>query len=393
LIELIVAITAGMFVAIAAFALARQGSRFFQQEARVAGAQFAATAGFERLRNDIARAAFLSTPNVQNDPRRCGPTNTWPDRVKSLAALRIEQAKPAVAQDKVNGLAPDRIEIAGSFTTAESFPVREVIPSGSVFNVYLQTAVGPMVRATQGQLDGGSLDGIFKTNRILRLLDAAGRYEYGVISNFKVDSAGTPVITLKQEPAITFKRGGGVCGVEGLGIGMQANVINWVRYELRDLAADPGGYKPIFDKSAAPGEEGRLELVRVELDADGNEMDGTLELVAEYAVDLKFGLTVVSGFPNGPSDPDLKRVEYGDSAIAGTWAGDVSKNPGVPGPERIRSVRARLVVRSREADRAETIAAPAGNIYRYQLGPDGGFARTRTITADIQLPNLAGVQW
>jgi prepilin-type N-terminal cleavage/methylation domain-containing protein len=90
LIELIVAITAGMFVAIAAFALARQGSRFFQQEARVAGAQFAATAGFERLRNDIARAAFLSTPNVQNDPRRCGPTNTWPDRVKSLAALRIE---------------------------------------------------------------------------------------------------------------------------------------------------------------------------------------------------------------------------------------------------------------------------------------------------------------
>ena len=78
LVELLVAITAGLFVAVAAFALAKQGSRFFQQEARVANAQFAATLGFDRLRADIARAGFLTTANVQRDPFHCGTTAGWP---------------------------------------------------------------------------------------------------------------------------------------------------------------------------------------------------------------------------------------------------------------------------------------------------------------------------
>src|SRR5215831_8019287 len=93
LIELMVAVTAGLFVAIAAFALARQGSRFFQQEARVANAQFSATLGFDRLRADIARAGFLTTANVQRDPFRCGSTATWPSpSMPSLGSIRIAQA-------------------------------------------------------------------------------------------------------------------------------------------------------------------------------------------------------------------------------------------------------------------------------------------------------------
>ena len=73
-----VAITAGLFVAVAAFALAKQGSRFFQQEARVANAQFSATLGFDRLRADISRAGFLTTANIQRDPFVCGNTAGWP---------------------------------------------------------------------------------------------------------------------------------------------------------------------------------------------------------------------------------------------------------------------------------------------------------------------------
>src|SRR4051812_33413875 len=65
MVGLLVAITAGLFVAVGAYSLAKQGSRFFQQEARIANAQFSATLGFDRLRADIARAGFLSTPNIQ----------------------------------------------------------------------------------------------------------------------------------------------------------------------------------------------------------------------------------------------------------------------------------------------------------------------------------------
>ena len=50
LVELLVATLAGFFVAIAAFALAKQSSAAFQQEARLATVQYGEGLGFERLR-------------------------------------------------------------------------------------------------------------------------------------------------------------------------------------------------------------------------------------------------------------------------------------------------------------------------------------------------------
>src|SRR6185436_12477977 len=104
-------------------------------------------------------------------------------------------------------------------------------------------------------------------------------------------------ITLKGNPAIAFKReAGATCGVEGFGIGMQANVVNTIRYEIRNVKAlDLAAFKPLYNAAAtAPSDETRYELVRVELDSSGAEMADSLELVAEYAVDLRFGLTVAT---------------------------------------------------------------------------------------------------
>jgi hypothetical protein len=52
-------------------------------------------------------------------------------------------------------------------------------------------------------------------------------------------------------------------------------------------------------------------------------------------------------------------------------------------------VRARLSVRSREADRD---VALTGGLYRFKL-PDGAWARVRTFQADIVLPNQMDVRW
>src|SRR6266536_1790728 len=151
LIELMVAVTAGLFVAVAAFALARQGSRFFQQEARVANAQFAATLGFDRLRADIARAGFLTTANVQRDPFRCGDVATFPaGGMASLSALRLTANTPSESQDTGNGLRPDRITLAGSYTSSEMFPVRTVVLENSKYQVYLQANTGAVARANNG---------------------------------------------------------------------------------------------------------------------------------------------------------------------------------------------------------------------------------------------------
>jgi hypothetical protein len=58
----------------------------------------------------------------------------------------------------------------------------------------------------------------------------------------------------------------------------------------------------------------------------------------------------------------------------------------------VRSVRVRLGVRSREADRPANISG--GNaVYRFKVGPNDGWARVRNFQADIALPNQLGVQW
>jgi hypothetical protein len=395
LIELLVAITAGLFVSIAAVALARQGSKFFQQEARIATAQFGATLGFDRMRADIARAGFMSSPNIQRDRLICGaPDALWPEGMKRLAAIRIEQAEPAEAKNTTNNLAPDRITLSGSYASVEWFPVRRVVSigNGNTFNIFLQVANGSVARS------GGAnaLDAIFKAGRMLRVLDSGGRYEYGAIQSFTVDAAGTPVITLAQRPAITFSGSTTTCGVSGDGTGMMANVVNIIRYEIRDVQHhSQGGYAPLYAGTAqAPGDENRLELIRVELDIDGNEIDGTLEIVAEYAVDLKFGLTVVSNsYGANGLDPSLTVYDLGSGDVR-DYAGDVTQpTSATKGPEKIRSVRARMSVRSREGDRRSSIDTDGGVLFRYAM-PDGiSFARMRTVTADIALPNLAGVAW
>jgi hypothetical protein len=174
-------------------------------------------------------------------------------------------------------------------------------------------------------------------------------------------------------------------------------VVNWIRYEIRDLKASaPSGYQNLYgDAATAPGDETRFDLVRYELDTAGNEIAGSLELVSEYAVDLKFALTVVPNFTGGDGGgPTLTSFPFGDDQ---NYAYAAAVGPGLPispiAPNRIRSIRARLVVRSREADRSAPITQPAGNIFRYAIGADAGFARARTLVADVSLPNLASLRW
>ena len=135
---------------------------------------------------------------------------------------------------------------------------------------------------------------------------------------------------------------------------MQANVVNWIRYEIRDLQKNPPtAYKALFAASAtAPGDQTRRELVRVELDHDGKEMADSLELVAEYAVDLKFGLTVVSGFKTTANlDPNIAQFPIGDAKnYEYTYEPSSTSPVNDKAPHRVRSVRARLgrsIARSR----------------------------------------------
>src|SRR5262245_17049023 len=75
LVELLVALAIGLSVSMAAFLLAKNATRVFQNEARITSTQLAVTLGMNRIAADLQRAAFLSSPNMQPTvkPFNCKP--------------------------------------------------------------------------------------------------------------------------------------------------------------------------------------------------------------------------------------------------------------------------------------------------------------------------------
>ena len=100
LVELMVSITGGLFVAIAVFMLAKQSTNLYQSEGRVGTATLGSMVGFERLRQDVERASFLSTPAIRRDPKLCGDpigSSDWPKYLKHLQGITLPHSLPVSA--------------------------------------------------------------------------------------------------------------------------------------------------------------------------------------------------------------------------------------------------------------------------------------------------------
>jgi hypothetical protein len=409
LIELLVALTGGLFVSLAVFALARDANRFYQREGRMANATLAAVTGFERLRADLARAGFLASPNVQLDPLVCSrPALNAGPLLFNLASVQIgtgNNGSPANATLAANGISPHSLLLAGSYASADEFPVRSILANGagSGYTIYLQIGSGAMARLGWGSAANVTaktalLTSLFVKGRALRIVDTEGRQHYGLISGAALDPEGVPTVTLAAVPALELRQDQNkLCGLKGNETGATVNVVNFIKYDLRNLnnAANYPAYAPLYaeSKSLNPTlqkyETDRTELVRRELDPSAANADTTLsisgapqvELVAEYAVNFQLGLTTASIGTN----PVLTYSETVEDL--GSFAGLLSAGAT---PQRIRSVRARLGVRSREPDRDSNVTI-GGDSYRIALasGGSGGFARIRTVQADVMLNNNA----
>lgn len=378
--ELMVALSGGLFLSVIVFTLARDTSRFYQRESRIASATLGGIVGFERLKRDIARAGYLSSPNVASDPAVCGrPDGSWPQQLRRLASLRIDDGASPVTDNADmdrNQLEPDQILLAGSYAATDEFPVE-----GTADQLTIQDAnSGAMARLGYLKLTDTAeqtalLESVFGVGRGVRVLDnTTGRAYFSSIE--RVEGGASPRITL----ATSLLGGTAACPVPGHVVG-KLSVINFVRYRIEELVGKGTAFDPLFDASAGEanplGEGTRTELVRQELDVDGMPIDGTLELVAEYAVDLDFEVGAVVG----TAIQQLNAAE---------WTAVFPVNEDAAGAaQRVRTVRARLSIRSREADRQSGID---GGLYRFALG-EGQYARVRTFQADIGIANQLRVTW
>jgi Tfp pilus assembly protein PilW len=400
LVELMVALTGGLFVSLAVFALARDSGRFYQREVRLANATVSGLLGFERLRADLGRAGFLSSPNVFRDPRLCGvPDATWPVALRNLASLQVSAPVISYPALTANGRTPPIVTLAGSYASPDVYGAK-IVPSGNtvIFQLSTVEGAGALRRlGNTGMPDTPTMQAAFPILHVLRIVQN-GRQYYGQIVG--ATGGAQPTVTINAQPQVQFRSGSPIgCGLSDVvGSGASTptiNVVNFIQYAVRPPQTPTAiaGYQNLFTNSAnAPGETGRTELTRVELDINGVAIDGTEEIVAEYAVDLNLQVTAVTS-TTGCCDPNLGMLSPGQPLFS-TFTGPVFNTLNTP--ELIRSVRVRLGVRSREADRTATVANPANQgLFRFNIGSGTAetFARVRTFQADVALHKQADILW
>jgi hypothetical protein len=420
LVELMVSITGGLFVAIAVFMLAKQSTNLYQSEGRVGTATLGSMVGFERLRQDVERASFLSSPMIRRDPKLCGDpvgSSDWPKYLKHLQGVMINPATPTVVPDVLskNGSNPDEITLAGSYVSDEKFFADTISSPGGADVITLESNKGGLAKLgylnlTTSGPQAELLASVFGVGRALRVVDKSnGREAYGTIAS--VQGGSPPTIILKAGaggPPLIYRSGSALkCGIAGTSRSSVVNVVNIIHYALRDMSTR-AAYAPLFSNSGlGPAQENlkRTELVREELDTEGDPIAGTEEIVTEFAVDLKFGITVGHVISGTTQILKLETLLPGDTNVA-AWAGDTTPVVGPAGampptsppmPHLVRAVRIRLGVRSRDADRPTNLDGGTGmpmapGLYRIGTNPAGGgpFARVRTMQADVALRNQQG---
>lgn len=411
LVELMVALTAGVAVAGAAYILSKASLTVFEAEARMSQAQFGATMGMNRMSADLQRAGFMSNANFTQEPgRACGSTVGF-DNVKAIQ-VQPDQSVGSAPISAANGLSPDRIRIMGNMSTTELFVFRTIQNR----DVYLQMDEGAMQRTLTATKNGGPpLRELFMPGRYVRLMDKNGKETYAQIASISCNGGGSPCdqwnvtdvkIVLDRTPPTNVTCGAWVGG--GL-INPISIVDYWVgRPTIANEQITPATADLIANDPSTDGQTGdlnRTELIRSELVDNGGLLEIPLpayagapapsQVVGEYAVDLSFGVTARSA--PGPN-PGLIRL---DGDVPGDVASIINLN--LANPQRFVGVRVRISTRTRAPDReGPIITNPTARFDvfgAHVAGPHGGagtsthFARVRSLEQDISLPNLAGLQW
>jgi prepilin-type N-terminal cleavage/methylation domain-containing protein len=460
LIELMIALMAGLIVAMGVVGLSRDATHTFHEEMRGSAAEAALRTAVDRLRADLQRAGYMSTGNIILDPaiaKKPGGTNL--DNQVDQASLQgglgmlasiyrvpggsYQQNLKGAAVDLSanNNVSPDLIRIGGNMTSSDQFPV-QLISQSAVSNC-TQILLSPTSPAMYRVLASGmaapqTLHDIFQpvpsgdtTQFIVRLVDDTGHSQYLATCPYSGNGstntggaagitgitgggggggdAGSAINVQNAQPflwvdtskttILTSKAAGTNGGVSGFAAGVAwVNPVQVVQWEITSPTGTPGDPEPAQDESILAGtpltpttaDPTKFDLMRTYIDALGNFLPDTSEIVAEYAVDLDFAFSVDTS--TNSLLPNVVTYGFEDPTDNNPWAQNVFKAgvAAVQGPQRIRAVRARVVTRTAQADRNVNI--PVTNygaqefMYRYQIDATD-YARARTIVTQVALPN------
>jgi type II secretory pathway pseudopilin PulG len=434
LVEIMVSLVAGLFIAMAVIALSKTATNTFHEEVRNATVEASLRTASERLRNDLVRVAFMGTGNAQLDNKLARPSTgaTLGMRyanMTNLQGLRITYQGSTSSGDAIlnlNSLSPDRVDITGNLTTDDSYRMQWVtsdiaVGAGACGGPQLQMRPGgdPALARLIGGVDAAgnaiqptaTADALVRAaftpqngvDFLARAVDARGCPHYVQICSSGFD--GTYVyVNVRPSSAdqglLTTFQTGDFCG----GAVMEefnVSPLTRVRWEImpssdaRISAAAAAAIQPDPDIEAPANKH---VLVRSMYAADGTTIVNAPEIIAEYAVDLKFGTVYV---PAGASTVTIADMDPASSAADQSTPLASTTNATSLSPHRVRSVRYRVSVRTALPDRRTNLSifsspTPLNQPYivRYctvnaALATCKTWARVRTIVSETALTNHA----
>lgn len=382
LVELLVAMVAGLIVSLAIVGISKEATTTFHEETRVAAAEMQLRTAVDRLRSDLQRAAFMSTGNVVADPQiarapgAAGNANTpfAMAGLRRLAGIRLiaggSAAATPLSSTTDNALNPDAFELGGNFTSTEQLVATSIVSGQSICGgqrIYLDVQSSPAMWRLLGVTEAGTSAGYAATLKlafqpiagissadggastsgqfIVRVGDDTGHFQYVATCNVPSAGWGTtlnqPYVDLDPAtPVMTAAQLGTNGGVTGTGAGrITVNPVQIVRWEIGAAVVNP------------TNDPSKYDLTRQFVDVNGNPA-GPKELVAEYAVDLKLAFSVDPS-TDVTGGAARQTVFAFDDASNAAWAADVSDPVGKvqnPGPQRIRAVRVRVASRTAMPD-------------------------------------------
>lgn len=429
LVELMVSLTCGLIIATAVVALSKDATSSFHEETRAATAEMQLRTAVERIRNDLLRASYQSSANIQTDPFIAKPPsqatnladNTTFAGLGQLAGIRLYPNGSLANTTKLSSLndntklTPDALRIGGNFTSTEAFPVRQLDAQGTGAcngqRLWLNMDTPSMWRVRGTPDPDATLRGMFQPvlgeQFLVRVEDDTGHYQYlptctGIATAGYSANGGSPtgwvdVVNSGAFKVLTSADTATNGGASGWGSNLLVNPVQVVQWELRPLDkgnASDLAYTPLITTDGL-----KYDLLRTYVNASGN-LTAQTEVIAEFGIDLKFGFSADLGATG--TTPRVLSVYGLSDANNAKIADDVTKGAAVQ-PQRIRSVRVRVSTRAATADRSASLIAPKANaqqdVYplRYCIIPGGctvgqnGWTRVRTTTTEVALPNQAKV--
>ncbi|MGB0680339.1 MAG: PilW family protein, partial [Polyangiales bacterium] len=280
LVELMVAMVAGLIAIGAIYTLSAASARHFHEQQRVARTQSALRLAMNRLRHDFGRAGFLGTPNSTLDAR-CAT------QAAEVAAIdRFVNDDPdatAWLPNAVeNGVSADSVVLTGNYASADGYLAIGL--SGSGDTVFLQQNWQAFRRSFGVPFDEDAFAEVFRTGRLLRLRTQQGRTFILRITGINADRAA-----VRFTPALPI---GGSC-VVGLADGALVSPLSRIEYTVGDLSRDGSGMGANMAPADGPvGDDdvrGRTmsQLVRRELTAVGDDaVEGSARSLLDHVADF-----------------------------------------------------------------------------------------------------------